>query len=266
MTRAFVPRTASTNPGGGRSDATHVADEVERDALGREQAARGTLERRDRFARRDMGAVHPDDRGGDRGIDEAEGHEGEVEAGDDAGLTRGERNLRRNVARHDGVSGDVAGAAEILEQCCADDRLDERRGKRGERHFRLASGREPGRRCLGGVQRGLSGECAPRSPAAQGNRCGNGRLELSRRRSAATAMNGQRAPAPSPARRIALAAEGATAAARLSCSRTTPAARDRIGRIGAGSAAGAPALTAAAASGRRAARRSGDTVDRPIRR
>jgi hypothetical protein len=33
--------------------------------------------------------------------------------------------LGAHVARHDGVRGDVAGAAEILEQCCADDRFDE---------------------------------------------------------------------------------------------------------------------------------------------
>ena len=36
--------------GRGRGDAAHVAEEVERDALRREQAARGTLERRDRLA------------------------------------------------------------------------------------------------------------------------------------------------------------------------------------------------------------------------
>ena len=49
------------DPGGGRGDAAHVAEEIECDALGREQAARGTFERRNRFARRDMGAVHSDD-------------------------------------------------------------------------------------------------------------------------------------------------------------------------------------------------------------
>ena len=77
------------------------------DALGREQAARGTFERRDRFARRDRGAVHSDDRGDDRGVDEAEGHEREIEAGDDAGLARGERYLGARVARYDGVRGDT---------------------------------------------------------------------------------------------------------------------------------------------------------------
>ena len=126
--------------GRGRGDAAHVADEVERDALGREQAARGTLERRDHVARRDMGTVPSDDRGGDRGVDEAEGHEREVEAGDDAGLAHGERDLGAHVARYDRVRGEVAGAAEILEQRCADDRLDEDGGKRGERHFKLRRG------------------------------------------------------------------------------------------------------------------------------
>ena len=115
------------DPRGGRGDAAHVADKVERDALGREQAARrGTFERP--LIASPAATWEPSTRMTEAtiaGSMRTEGHEREIEAGVDGGLARGERYLGAHVARHDGVRGDVAGAAEILEQCRADDRFDE---------------------------------------------------------------------------------------------------------------------------------------------
>ncbi len=47
-----------------------------------------------------------------------------IEAGDDAGLARHHSRLGLQRGGHDRVGRDVAGAAEILEQGRADDRLD----------------------------------------------------------------------------------------------------------------------------------------------
>ena len=132
--RALVWLTAAAELGGRARDAAHPADEIERDALGREHAPRRPFDDRDARARRNRRAVLDHGLEADRGVDQAEGERGKIEAGDDALLPGGHHGLRLEVARHDGVGREVSGAAEVLEQRLADDRLDENRGQRGKRH------------------------------------------------------------------------------------------------------------------------------------
>ena len=79
-------------------------------------------------ARRDARAVGPLDLDLDRRLDQAERHRRQVEAGDHAGLAGDQRRLGAGLGRHDRLGGDVAGAAEILQQGGADQRLDHRIG------------------------------------------------------------------------------------------------------------------------------------------
>ena len=109
-------------------DAAHPADEIERDALGGQHAPRRPFDRRDASARRNRRAVLGESLEADRRVDQAESERGEIEAGDDALLSGGHHGLRLEVARHDGIGREVSGAAEVLEQRLADDRLDENAG------------------------------------------------------------------------------------------------------------------------------------------
>ena len=76
----------------------------------------------------------------DRGIDQAEGEQGEVEAGHDARLARDQRGRGLRVGRHDGVGREVAGAAEILQQRRADQRLDHDQRERARMCIRPCGG------------------------------------------------------------------------------------------------------------------------------
>ena len=102
--------------GGRARDAAHPADEIERDALGRQHAPRRPFDHRDASARLNRRAVLGESLEADRRVDQAEGERGEIEAGDDALLSGGHHGLRLEVARHDGVGREVSGAAEVLER------------------------------------------------------------------------------------------------------------------------------------------------------
>ena len=60
-------------------------------------------------------AVRAFDVGGDRGVDQAERGEREVEAGEDAWFAGDERGFGVGVGGDDGVGGDVAGAAKVFQ-------------------------------------------------------------------------------------------------------------------------------------------------------
>ena len=122
-------RDRRDEPRGRAGDAAEPAHEIERHALGRQHASRGPLDRRHLCAARDARAVG-DDRGeADRRVHEAKGERGCVEAGDDACLSRRHHGLGDAIGGRDGVGGDVAGAAEVLDERLADDRLDEQGGQ-----------------------------------------------------------------------------------------------------------------------------------------
>ena len=82
--RAFVCATEADEPRGRAGDSAEPADEVERDALGREHAARRPFDDRERRSGGDLGAVGEARLEADRRVDEAEGVGGEIESGDDA--------------------------------------------------------------------------------------------------------------------------------------------------------------------------------------
>ena len=81
------------------------------------------------IARLHAAAVGPLDADLDRRIDQAEGKRGRIEARDDTGLARHQRRLGLERGRHDGIGGEVAGAAEILQQGGAHRRLDHQDGQ-----------------------------------------------------------------------------------------------------------------------------------------
>ncbi len=130
--RRVRPRRRDDAAGGG-GDAAEVAEEVERRALAGQQPARRPLQRRDDVARRDRAAVAALDVEPDRGLDQAEGEARQVEPGDDAGLARAHSHPRALAGGHDRVRGEVAGAAEVLQQRRADERLQQHVGQRRDR-------------------------------------------------------------------------------------------------------------------------------------
>ena len=67
-------------------------------------------------------------------VEQAEGVERGLQAGDAAGRARHHRGLAGEAGRRDRVGGDVAGATEVLEQGAADDVLVEQ----GQERRRLA--------------------------------------------------------------------------------------------------------------------------------
>jgi hypothetical protein len=87
------------------------ADEIERDALGGQHAARRTLDRRHRSARRDARPVGDNRAEADRRVHQAKGERRHIEAGDDAVLPRSHHGRGKSIHRRDRVGCDVAGAA-----------------------------------------------------------------------------------------------------------------------------------------------------------
>ncbi len=67
-----------------------MAEKIQRHALGSENAARRTRDRGDDIARPHARAIRLFNCDGDGGIDQLESKAGEIEAGDNARLTRGE--------------------------------------------------------------------------------------------------------------------------------------------------------------------------------
>ena len=78
-----------------------------------------------RLAALDPGAVGADPLDAQIRVEQLEGQQPGFEPGDHAGLARRDHRLDLRLGRHDRVAGDVAGAAKILEQRGADDRLDQ---------------------------------------------------------------------------------------------------------------------------------------------
>ena len=123
-------RDRRDEPRGGGGDAAEPADEIERHALGRQHAARGSLDRRDRSRRgatrapSDTTAVNPIAGSMRRKASAAASRPATTPC-----LSRRHHGLGDAIGRRDGVGGDVAGAAEVLDKRLADDRLDEQRGQ-----------------------------------------------------------------------------------------------------------------------------------------
>jgi hypothetical protein len=117
--------------GGCRCDAAEVAKEVQRGALGGQHAARRAADGGDQVAQSYRTAVGPLDLHLDCRIDQSEGEDGKIQAGDDSGLAGDEQRRGPRIRRHDRIRRDVAGAAEIFQQGRADERLDHDRRQRG---------------------------------------------------------------------------------------------------------------------------------------
>ena len=100
-------------------------EQVERGALGRQHRPRPAGDAGDGLAALDTAAVGGKNLDVEGGIEQFERQQRRVEPGDDARLARRNERLDLRVGRHDRVGRDVAGAAEILGQRGADDRLDQ---------------------------------------------------------------------------------------------------------------------------------------------
>ena len=112
-----------------------MAQEVERHPFGGEDAARRAFHRRDQVAGAKPGAIGPRDLQPDAGVDQPEGDGREVEPRDHAVLPRHQRGPSDGIGRHDRIRGQVAGAAQILEQGGAHGGLDHEGGQGRDGHF-----------------------------------------------------------------------------------------------------------------------------------
>ena len=115
--------------GGGRGDAREMAQQVQRHALGAEHGAGRPVDPHHHVAGLDRPAVGPMDLHADHGVEQPEGQRRGVGAGDDAGLAGDDGAGAARVGREDRPARDVAGAADVLGQGGADQRLDEQRGQ-----------------------------------------------------------------------------------------------------------------------------------------
>ena len=80
-----------------------MAEEVERGAFARQQAARRPVDGRDRLAGRHRAAVRPLDLDLDRGRNQRKAQRGDVEAGDDARLAGAQRERGALIGGNDRV-------------------------------------------------------------------------------------------------------------------------------------------------------------------
>ena len=124
-------------PGRG-GDPGHPAQNVQRGALGGQNRPGSPGNAGDRIAARDPGAVGAQTLYAQSGVEQFESEEGRLEPGDDTRLARPDHRFDFGMLRHDRIRGDVAGAAEILEQGRAHDRLDDQ-----PHHHRLVSRCQP---------------------------------------------------------------------------------------------------------------------------
>ena len=74
---------------------------------------------------RDLAAVRGRDGKCQRRVDEPEGECGEVETGDDPSLAGDETRGRFGIGRNNGIGGEIAGEAEILNERSTDQRLED---------------------------------------------------------------------------------------------------------------------------------------------
>jgi hypothetical protein len=111
--------------------AREVAEQVERDALGREHGTRRALERHQRRLARYARAVAS--LGRDRGLggELGEGGGGERQAGDHARLARDHDRARARACRDGRDRGHIPGAAEVLGERARDHRVDLERRQEG---------------------------------------------------------------------------------------------------------------------------------------
>ena len=186
-------------------DPAEPADEIERRALGRQHAARRSLDRGD--AARPAATAAPSAEACSKRIAGSISRKASAARSSPATtplLARRHHGPDDRPCRHDGVGGDVAGAAEVLQQRLAHDRLDENLRQGDERHqARLA------RAC--GLERRRLGECfrkGQREPTRLGgrlreNRAGCGRrccarVSAPRRRSSTPRRRDRRQDRPKP--------------------------------------------------------------------
>ena len=213
-------------------------EKIQRHALGGEDAARRSVRswRSHRPARRRLPSPALDGRSSMRGSISRNASSGEVEPGDDARLARHQARVRGGVRRHDGVGGDVAGAAEILQQRGAH-QGSIMIGGRGKTLIAVRRSRTVGSAGCAAAAVASARRSVRRvrtAPARPGKSVRAWPPRLSFRRAAATHHQAERRriggrPARSRQRR-----QRAAAARRPVASRSTPAWRDRIGRTGAG--------------------------------
>ena len=101
-----------------------MAQEVQRGAFGRQDAARRPADDRDQIAWGKAAAVWTFDQDLDRRIDQAEGGDGIVEARNHAGLARHQGTFRSRAGGDDGVGRQITGTPEVFKQRRADGGLD----------------------------------------------------------------------------------------------------------------------------------------------
>ena len=111
-----------------------MAQEVQRDALAGQQAARRTHQGGDHVTGGQAAAVRPLYLEPNARIDQPEGKLRQVEPGHHAGLTRHQRHTRNRFGGDDRIARDVAGPTEILQQRRAHQRFDYDRRQRGDGH------------------------------------------------------------------------------------------------------------------------------------
>jgi len=116
-------------------------DQVQGGALGGQHRPCPAGNARDRLAALDAAAIRRKPLDLEARVQQLEREKPGFEAGDDAGLPRRHNRLDAGVLRHHRIRGDVAGAAQILGQRGADDRLDQQAQHRSTsvRHVRASN-------------------------------------------------------------------------------------------------------------------------------
>ncbi len=245
-TRARVWAIGVGRCGGGGGDAAEVAEEVQRHALGGQDAAGGALDAGDDVARLRAVAVLAHTVEPDRRVDQPEGERGQIQAGDRAGL-----------------AGDEGGLAWVRGGISASEVMSPARPRSSSRAARTSGSSSTARQRAHGAggpaparqARANARACVQVSVMRAPDRRACGKSvrawppRLSCRRSMAPPSSGRVPPdRTAPAARAARSIGGASPAA----SRSTPAWRDRMARTGAGSLSCGGRHGASAPPGRRA--------------
>ena len=126
---ALWPRTASTSVAVADGDAAEMAQEVQRHALGGQHAARRAGDRGDAIARLHPAAVGPLDADSIAGSTRRKASDAASRPATTPAWRATSAVSAPQGGRHDGIGGEVAGAAEILQQGGAHRRLDHQDGQ-----------------------------------------------------------------------------------------------------------------------------------------
>ena len=110
---------------GGGGDAAEAAEEVESGALGGEEDARRASHGGEEGTGLGVFSVTAVRHGLHGRVERAEGGEGDLQAGDTAGVTDGDVRFALQIRRQTGIAGQVSGAAEVFFERAADDGLVE---------------------------------------------------------------------------------------------------------------------------------------------